>query len=167
MRQPGGIGAWNTFQVDRSAAVALLILLTRRSFIVAGRATLQCGPPLSARSRAGQRSPGRTSRPLDSVHLAVRCAQPRCGRSSFSTLTKILQVIEATAHVKYAVSPRKLRESTKQSLPTTPRSMRASFKPFACSSAEIVVSPNTKLVDDRHRMGNSISELVQEKWPKN
>jgi len=69
----------------------------------------------------------------------------------FSTLTKDLQVIEATATVKYAVkpteTPRIYENNRYRQLPD----LCARHSAFAAQSAEIGVFP-IRAGDDRHRM---------------
>ena len=101
--RPAGDGPGTTFQLLIAGEVALLILLTQTIFIVpAGNVAVVT---TLGKVTGNQRNPGPNLKiPLIQatsffdVRTQVRPEQ-------FSTLTKDLQVIEATATMKYAIRP--------------------------------------------------------------
>ena len=101
--RPAGDGPGTTFQLLIAGAVALLILLTQTIFIVpAGNVAVVT---TLGKVTGNQRNPGPNLKipliqatSLFDVRTQVRPEQ-------FSTLTKDLQVIQATATVKYAMKP--------------------------------------------------------------
>lgn len=159
MRPAGGGGLGSAFQLIIAGALALLILLSQTIFIVPA-GTVAVVTTLG-KVTGGQRNPGANFKiPLVQA-ISSFDVRTQVRPEQFSTLTKDLQVIQATATVKYAVKPAEAGRI---------------FETIATDNSQIyarVIQPSLlkalKSVFSQYELvtiateWNSISELVQDK----
>lgn len=159
MRPAGGGGLGSTFQLIIAGALALLILVSQTIFIVPA-GTVAVVTTLG-KVTGGQRNPGANFKVPLVQAISFFDVRTQVRPEQFSTLTKDLQVIEATATVKYAVKPTEAGRI---------------FETIATDNSQIyarVIQPSLlkalKSVFSQYELvtiateWNSISELVQDK----
>ncbi len=159
MRPAGGGGLGSVVQLIIAGVLALLILLSQTIFIVPA-GTVAVVTTLG-KVTGGQRNPGANFKiPLVQA-ISSFDVRTQVRPEQFSTLTKDLQVIQATATVKYAVKPAEAGRI---------------FETIATDNSQIyarVIQPSLlkalKSVFSQYELvtiateWNSISELVQDK----
>ncbi|MCT0217428.1 prohibitin family protein [Synechococcus sp. CS-1329] len=159
MRPAGGDGPGTGFQLIAAVAVALLILLTQTIFIVPA-GTVAVVTTLG-RVTGGQRSPGPNVKVPLIQATSFFDVRTQVRPEQFSTLTKDLQVIEATATVKYAIKPKEAGRIYETIATDNQQIYPRIIQPSLLKALKSVFS-QYELVTIATEW-NSISELVQDK----
>jgi regulator of protease activity HflC (stomatin/prohibitin superfamily) len=159
MRPAGGDGPGASIQVIGAVAVALLLLLTQTIFIVpAGNVAVVT---TLGKVTGGQRSPGPNIKAPLIQATSLFDVRTQVRPEQFSTLTKDLQVIEATATVKYAVKPSEAARIFETIATDNSQIYARIIQPSLLKALKSVFS-QYELVTIATEW-NSISELVQDK----